>query len=65
MVTEIAESTFWERLRTLKIGGEIVNKPPKKGNSFFLPKSNLYTVLVLVIHRKIDSLAAPFHTLKI
>ena len=39
---EIAESTFWERLRTLEIEGEIVNKPSKKGNSFFLPKSNSY-----------------------
>ena len=43
MVTKIAESTLWERLRTLEIEGEIVNKPPKKGNSFFLPKSNSYT----------------------
>ena len=39
---EIAESTFWERLRTLEIKGEIVNKPSKKENSFFLLKSNLY-----------------------
>ena len=39
---EIAESTFWERLRTLEIKGEIVNKPSKKGNSFFLSKSNSY-----------------------
>ena len=36
---EIAESSFWERL---KIKVEIVNKPSKKGNSFFLSKSNLY-----------------------
>ena len=43
MVTKIAESTLSERLRTLEIEGEIVNKPPKKGNSFFLPKSNSYT----------------------
>ena len=34
---EIPESTFWERLRTLEIEGEIVNK-----SSFFLPKSNSY-----------------------
>ena len=27
---EIAESTFWERLRTLEIEGETVNKPSKK-----------------------------------
>ena len=39
---EIAESTFWERLRTLEIKGEIVNKPSKKGNSSFLSKSNSY-----------------------
>ena len=39
---EIAESTFWERLRTLEIEGGIVNKPSKKGNSFFLPKCNSY-----------------------
>ena len=40
--SEIAESTFWERLRTLEIKGEIVNKPPKKGNSFFLSERNSY-----------------------
>ena len=40
---EIAESTFWERLRTLEIKGEIVNNSSKKGNSFFLPKINSYT----------------------
>ena len=34
---EIAESTFWERLRTLEIEGEIANK-----SSFFLPKSYSY-----------------------
>ena len=39
---EIAESTFWERLRALEIEGEIVNKSSKKGNSFFLSKSNSY-----------------------
>ena len=39
---EIADSNFWERLRTLEFEGEIVNKPSKKGNSFFLPKSNSY-----------------------
>ena len=33
---------FLGRLRTLEIEGEIVNKPSKKGNSFFLPKSNSY-----------------------
>ena len=31
---EIAESTFWERLRAIEIEGEIVNKPSKKRNSF-------------------------------
>ena len=36
--TEIAEITFWERLRALEIEGEIINKPSKKGNSFFLSK---------------------------
>ena len=40
--SEIAESAFWERLRTLEIKGGIVNKPSKKGNSFFLSKSNSY-----------------------
>ena len=40
--SKIVESTFWERLRTLEIKGEIVNKPSKKGNSFFLSKSNSY-----------------------
>ena len=34
---EIAESTFWERLRTLEIERKIINKLSKKGNSFFLP----------------------------
>ena len=29
-------------MRTLEIGGEIINKPSKKGNSFFLWKSNSY-----------------------
>ena len=40
--TEIAESNIWERLRALEIEGEIVNKPPKKGNYFFLPKSDSF-----------------------
>ena len=40
--SEIAESGFWERLRTLEIKVEIVNKPSKKGNSFFLSKGNSY-----------------------
>ena len=40
--SEIAESTFWERLITLEIKGEIVNKPSKKGNSFFLSGSISY-----------------------
>ena len=40
--SEIAESTFWKRLRTLEIKPKIVNKPSKKGNSFFLSKSNSY-----------------------
>ena len=39
---EIAESTFRERLRTLGIEVEIVDKPLKKGNSSFLSKSNSY-----------------------
>ena len=55
---KITESTFWERLRTLDIEGEIVNKPSKKGNSFFLP-------LVLVMYPTINSLAAQLHALKI
>ena len=37
---KIAESTFWEKLRTLAIDGDIVNKPSKKENSFFLLKNN-------------------------
>ena len=37
---EITESSFWERLRTLET--ERDNKPSKKENYFFLPKSNLY-----------------------
>ena len=40
--SEIAESTLWERLITLEIKGEIVNKPSKKGNSFFLSGSISY-----------------------
>ena len=40
--SEIAESAFWERLRALEVKGEIVNKPQKKGNSFFLSESNSY-----------------------
>ena len=31
---EISESTFWERLRLLEIEGEIISKPPKKGELF-------------------------------
>ena len=42
---EIAESTFCEKLRTLEIERKIVNKPSKKGSSFFFPKSNSYTTL--------------------
>ena len=41
--SEIAESTFWERLKILEIKEKIVNKPSKKGNSFFLSKSDPYT----------------------
>ena len=33
---EVAESAFWERLRTPEIEGETVNKPSKKENFFFL-----------------------------
>ena len=40
MVKKLQKVFFWERLRTLEIEGKIVNKPLKKGNSFFLPKSN-------------------------
>ena len=40
--SEIAESAFWERLRALEVKGEIVNKPQKKGNSFFLWESDSY-----------------------
>ena len=40
--SKIAVSTFWDRLKTLEIKGEIVNKLSKKGNSFFLSKSNSY-----------------------
>ena len=62
---EITESTFWERLRTLDIDGEVVNKPSKKENSFFLAKSNYMPVLVLTMYPTINSLAAPLHALKI
>ena len=76
---EIAERIFWERLRTVETEGEIVNKPSKKGNSFFLPKSNSYAsvnsslhayirmqVLILVsVNPRINSLAALLHALKI
>ena len=40
--SEIAEIDCWRRLKTLKIKVEIVNKPSKKGNSFFLSESNSY-----------------------
>ena len=46
---EIAESTFWERLRTLEIEVEIVNKPSKKEISFFFQKLIRMSVLILVI----------------
>ena len=65
MVKKIAESTYWERLRTLEIEVEIVNKPPKKGILSFCRKVILIPVLILVIYRTINSLAAPPHTLKI
>ena len=35
---EIAEITFWEKLRTLEIEGEIVDKPSQKGNFLFSKK---------------------------
>ena len=38
---EIDETIFWQRLKILEKEGKIINKPSKKGNSFFLPKSNL------------------------
>ena len=41
--SEIAESTFWVRLKTLEIKGEVVNEPSKKGSSLFLSESNSYT----------------------
>ena len=42
MVTKLRKVLFLERLRTLEIDGEIVNKPSKKGNSFFSSKCNSY-----------------------
>ena len=39
---EISESTFWERLRLLEIEGELLVNHQRRGNSFFLPKSNSY-----------------------
>ena len=41
--SEIPESIFWERSKTLEIKGEVVNEPSKKGNYFFLLESNSYT----------------------
>ena len=38
--SKIAESTFSKRFATLEIKREIVNKPSKKENSFFLSKNN-------------------------
>ena len=62
---EIAESTFWERLRTLEIEVEIVNKPSKKEISFFFQKVIRMSVSILVIYSTISSLAVPLHALKI
>ena len=65
-VNETAESIFWERLRKHEIEGKIVNKPSKKGNSFFLQKVIRVPVLIiLVIYLTVNSLAAPFPALKI
>ena len=58
---EIAEGIFWERYQ-----GKIVNKPSKKGNSFFLLRSNLLiSVLILVVYPTVNSLAALLLALKI
>ena len=62
---ETAESTFWERLRTLEIEVEIVNKPSKKEIFFFFQKLIRMSVLILVIYSTISSLAALLHALKI
>ena len=63
--SEIAESTFWERMRTLEIKEEIVNKPSKKGKSFFLSKSNSYGSVKSSDILYNQFLAAPLHALKI
>ena len=64
--SEIAEIDCWQRLKTLKIKVEIVNKPSKKGNSFFLSESNSYArVVILAIYLIINSLAAPLHAIEI
>ena len=64
--SEIAEIDCWRRLKTLKIKVEIVNKPSKKGNSFFLSERNSYArVVILAIYLIINSLAAPLHAIEI
>ena len=62
---QIEESTFWERLRTLEIEGEIINKPSRRGILSFFRKVIHMPVLILVIYPTINSLVAPLHPLEI
>ena len=62
----ITESTFWERLRTLEIEGEILGINHRRRRIFsFCLKVIRVAVLILVIYPTISSLVAPLHALKI
>ena len=41
MPVELAKLSFWKNQKILEKEGKIINKPYKKGSSFFLPKDNL------------------------
>ena len=58
---EIAESTFWDRLKTLEIDGKLLINHQRR-EVFLLTKT---PVLILVLHPTISFLAAPYHALKI
>ena len=62
---ETAESTFWERLRTLEIEGKLLINHQKREIFSFCRKVIRMPLLILVIYPTINSLAATLHALKI
>ena len=62
---EIAESTFWDRLKTLEIDGKLLINHQRRGSFSFGRNVIRMPVLILVLYPTISSLAAPYHALKI